>query len=162
MGLGRFTPRRLGLADEERFLGKGLAYRLPPFEEIRARRAVVVGGDDTALDTALSLREVADVNVVRRGDEFRAVAYTQDRLAEAGVDVMGHGEVVGLRGRERLEGVVVRREDESTVELKAGLVGVSIGQVPDLSGFAHRGLGLIGTKTDVDSAMAPACPACMR
>ena len=33
----RFLPRRLGLADEERFLGKGLAYRLPPLEEVRAQ-----------------------------------------------------------------------------------------------------------------------------
>ena len=44
LGLGRFTPRRLGLEDEEKYLGKGLAYRLPPREDIRARRAVVVGG----------------------------------------------------------------------------------------------------------------------
>ena len=33
LGLGRFTPRRLGLPDEERFNGRGLAYRLPPREE---------------------------------------------------------------------------------------------------------------------------------
>ena len=36
LGLGRFMPRRLGLADEERFEGKGLAYRLPPIDEIQA------------------------------------------------------------------------------------------------------------------------------
>ena len=36
LGLGRFMPRRLGLADEERFEGKGLAYRLPPIDEIAA------------------------------------------------------------------------------------------------------------------------------
>ena len=158
LGLGRFTPRRLGLADEERYLGKGLAYRLPPLEEVRAKRAVVVGGGDTALDTALSLREVADVTVVRRRDEFRAYAHTQDRFAEAGIAVVSNGEVVGLRGRERVEGVVVRRPDESTVELPADLVLVSIGQVPDLSGFAHWGLGLAGPKIDVDSAMETSLP----
>ncbi len=158
LGLGRFTPRRLGLADEERFLGRGLAYRLPPLEEVRAKRAVVVGGGDTALDTALSLREVADVTVVRRRDEFRAFAHTQDRFAEAGVDVVSNGEVVGFRGRERLEAVVVRRPDESTVELPADLVLVSIGQVPDLSGIAHWGLALAGTKIDVDSSMATSLP----
>jgi thioredoxin reductase len=158
LGLGRFTPRRLGLADEDRFLGKGLAYRLPPLEEVRAKRAVVVGGGDTALDTALSLREVADVTVVRRRDEFRAFAHTQDRFAEAGVDVVSNGEVVGFRGRERLEGLVVRRPDESTVELPADLVLVSIGQVPDLSGISHWGLELPGTKIDVDSSMATSLP----
>ncbi len=158
LGLGRFTPRRLGLEDEEKYLGKGLAYRLPPREDIRAKRAVVVGGGDTALDTALSLREVADVTVVRRRDEFRAFAHTQDRFAEAGIDVVSNGEVVGLRGRERLEAVVIRYPDESKVELPADLLLVSIGQVPDLSGVAHWGLGLRGSKIDVDSSMQSATP----
>lgn len=158
LGLGRFTPRRLGLEDEDRYLGKGLAYRLPPLEEVRAKRAVVVGGGDTALDTALSLREVADVTVVRRRDEFRAFSHTQDRFAEAGIEVVSNGEVVGLRGKERLESIVVRRPDESTVELPADLVLVSIGQVPDLSGFEHWGLGLRGTKIDVATTMETRLP----
>jgi len=158
LGLGRFTPRRLGLPDEDRFLGKGLAYRLPPLEEVRARRAVVVGGGDTALDTALSLREVAEVTVVRRRDEFRAFAHTQDRFAEAGIEVVSNGEVVSLKGKERLESIVIRRPDESSVELPADLVLVSIGQIPDLSGIQHWGLGLSASKIDVDSAMETSLP----
>jgi thioredoxin reductase (NADPH) len=158
LGLGRFSPRRLGLEGEERYLGKGLAYRLPPLEDIRARRAVVVGGGDTALDTALSLSEVADVTVVRRRDEFRAFAHTQDRFAEAGIEVVSNGEVVGLKGDERLERIVVRRPDGSTAELPADLVLVSIGQVPDLSGVSRWGLGLSGRRVDVDSAMETSAP----
>jgi ferredoxin/flavodoxin---NADP+ reductase len=158
LGLGRFTPRRLGLAGEERYLGRGLAYRLPPLEDVRARRAVVVGGGDTALDTALSLRSVADVTVVRRRDEFRAFAHTQDRFAEAGIGVVSNGEVVELQGEEHLQSVVVRHTDGTTTELPADLLLVSIGQVPDLSGFAHWGLGLSGPKIDVDSAMETRLP----
>jgi thioredoxin reductase len=158
LGLGRFMPRRLGVPDEDRFLGKGLAYRLPPLEDVRARRAVVVGGGDTALDTALSLREVADVTVVRRRDEFRAFAHTQDRFAEAGIEVVSNGEVVELKGAEHLESVVVRSTDESTRELPADLMLVSIGQVPDLSGIEHWGLGLTGAKIDVNTAMETDSP----
>jgi thioredoxin reductase (NADPH) len=158
LGLGRFTPRRLGLPDEDRFVGKGLAYRLPPLEEIRARRAVVVGGGDTALDTALSLREVAEVTVVRRRDEFRAFAHTQDRFADAGIEVVSNGEVVALKGKERLESLVVRRPDGSTVDVPADLMLVSIGQVPDLSGVRHWGLGLSGAKIDVNTAMETGSP----
>ena len=72
--------------------------------------------------------------------------------------MVSNGEVVGLKGRERLESIVVRRPDESSVELPADLVLVSIGQVPDLSGFEHWGLGLSGTKIDVDSAMETSLP----
>ena len=35
---------------------------------------------------------------------------------------------------------------------------VSIGQVPDLSGIEHWGLGLHGAKIDVDSTMATRLP----
>jgi thioredoxin reductase (NADPH) len=158
LGLGRFTPRLLGVADEERYLGRGLAYRLPPLEKIRAERVVVVGGGDTALDTALSLCEVADVTVVRRRGEFRAFAHTQDRFAEAGIEVVSNGEVSELRGGERLKSVVVRHPDGTTTELAADLVLVSIGQVPDLSGFEHWSLGLRGPRIAVDSAMETALP----
>jgi len=158
LGLGRFTPRRLGLPDEDRYLGRGLAYRLPPLEEIRAKRAIVVGGGDTALDTALSLREVADVTVVRRRDQFRAYAHTQDRFAEAGIDVVSNGEVVGLRGRSKLRSIVVKRPDGTTFELAADLVLVSIGQMPDLSGVRTWDLPITGSHIDVDSAMATETP----
>ncbi len=158
MGLGRFTPRRLGIPDEDKYLGRGLAYRLPPLDEVRAGRVVVVGGGDSALDTALSLREVAEVTVVRRRDQFRAFAHTQDRFAEAGIELVSNGEVVGLRGEEKVERVVVLRPDGSSVELPADLVLVSIGQVPDLLGVRKWDLGLDGTHLEVDSAMQTSTP----
>jgi len=158
LGLGRFTPRRLGIADEEKYLGKGLAYRLPPLDEVRARRAVVVGGGDTALDVALSLREVADVTVVRRRDEFRAFAHTQDRFADAGIRLVSNGEVVALRGGERVESVVVKRPDGTTSDVPADLVLVSIGQMPELSGVRTWDLGLDGSHLEVDSAMRTSTP----
>ena len=158
LGLGRFTPRRLGIADEERFLGRGLTYRLPPLEEVEARHAVVVGGGDSALDTALSLREVTDVTVVRRRDEFRAFAHTQDRFLEAGVGLVSNGEVVGLTGDDRVEGVVVKHTDGSVTEVPADLVLVSIGQVPELGGVRRWELGLDGGHLPVDSAMRTRIP----
>ena len=158
MGLGRFTPRRLGIPDEDKYLGRGLAYRLPPLDEVRAGRVVVVGGGDSALDTALSLREVAEATVVRRRDQFRAFAHTQDRFAEAGIELVSNGEVVGLRGDEKVERVVVVRPDGSSVEIPADLVLVSIGQVPDLLGVRKWDLGLDGTHLEVDSAMQTSTP----
>jgi thioredoxin reductase len=158
LGLGRFTPRRLSLDGEERFLGKGLAYRLPPIERISARRAVVVGGGDTAVDTALSLRDVADVTLVHRRDELRAFAHSQGRLADAGLDVITNGEVVELRGDDHLESIVVALGGDRSLELPADLLVVSIGQVPDLSGIAGWRLGIGAEHMKVDSSMQTATP----
>jgi thioredoxin reductase len=156
LGLGRFTPRRLGLDGEDRFLGRGLAYRLPPIEQISATRAVVVGGGDSAFDTALSLQQVADVTLVHRRDEFRAYAHSQQRVSEAGLAVLTGGEVVELLGGDHLESVVVALADERTVELPADLLVVTIGQVPDMSGVESWELGLGGPHIEVDSTMQTA------
>jgi ferredoxin/flavodoxin---NADP+ reductase len=158
LGLGRFTPRQLGIPDEARFLGKGLTYRLPPLEEIRAKHAIVVGGGDTALDTAMSLLDVAEVTVVRRRDEFRAFAHTQDRFLEAGIGLVSNAEVVGLLGEDRLERVVLKRTDGSTTEVPAELLLVSIGQVPDLSGVKQWDLDIAGPHLEVDSSMQTDIP----
>ena len=157
LGLGRFTPRRLGLADEARFEGKGLTYRLPPIDEVHAQHVVVVGGGDSALDTALSLRTVvANVTIVHRREEFSAYAFSQQRLAEADIRLVTNGEIVGLAGDDRLERVIIERTDASTLECPADLLMVSIGQVPELSGIKGWELGLGESRLTVDSAMAAA------
>ena len=158
LGLGRFTPRRLGLDGEDRFLGRGLAYRLPPIEQISAAHAVVVGGGDSAFDTALSLQQVADVTLVHRRDEFRAYAHSQQRVSEAGLEVVTGGEIVELLGSDHLESVVVSLADDRTVELPADLLLVTIGQVPDMSGVESWDLGLGGPHIEVDSTMQTARP----
>jgi len=158
LGLGRFMPRRLGLADEDRFEGKGLTYRLPPIERIDARHIVVVGGGDSALDTALSLRSVADVTLVHRREAFSAYAFSQQRLAEADIRLITNGEIVGLAGDGRLEQVVVALADDSTLEVPADLLMVSIGQVPELHGIERWELSLRDAHTPVSSAMEAGVP----
>lgn len=153
LGLGRFRPRRLGLDGEERFLGRGLVYRLPHIEKLSGKRVVVVGGGDTAVDSALSLQRVADVTLVHRREELRAYAHSRRLAADAGLDVMARGEVVELRGDDRLESVVVALRDDRSVEVPVDLLLVSVGQVPDLSGVAAWGLGISGSHVEVDSSM---------
>ncbi len=153
LGLGRVAPRRLGLPEEDRFIGKGLAYRLPPIEQIDAKKAVVVGGGDTALDTALSLQQVAHVTIVHRREQFSAYQFSQRRLAESGLDVVTNGNVVELQGDGRLEQVVIERTDGERLELPADLLLVSIGQTPDMAGIEEWELGLSGAHIRVDTAM---------
>jgi thioredoxin reductase (NADPH) len=158
LGLGRFMPRRLGLAGEAQFEGRGLTYRLPAIDKIDARHVIVVGGGDSALDTALSLRAVADVTLVHRREAFSAYAFSQQRLAEADIKLITNGEIVGLGGRERLQRVIVALADDSTVEVPADLLVVTIGQVPELHGIERWELSLADARTPVSSAMEAGVP----
>jgi thioredoxin reductase len=158
LGLGRFAPRRLGLQHEEWFEGHGLAYRLPPIEQIEARRVVIVGGGDSALDTALSLQDIADVTLVHRRDAWSALDFSVKRLEGSTVNVVTSGEVIELNGDGRLESVTVSLTDEGIVELPADLLFVSIGQLPDLSGIESWEIDVGAERMIVNSAMETDTP----
>jgi len=143
LGLGRFLPRRLGLQDEDRFTGHGLVYQLPAREAIVARRALVVGGGDTAVDTAMALKDIVpDVTLVHRRGALRALDHSQERLAKSGVRVLADAEIVELGGDGVLDHVLVSIENQELLEIPADLLLVSVGQVPDLGGLANWDLKL--------------------
>jgi thioredoxin reductase (NADPH) len=136
LGRGRFAPRKLGIENEDRYAGRGLFYQLPRASQIQARRAVVVGGGDTAVDTALALRRVApEVTLVHRRADLRAYRHSVARLAVSDVRVVSNAEVVGLGGDGVLEWARVSVENQELLELRADLLLISIGQVPDLRGL---------------------------
>jgi thioredoxin reductase (NADPH) len=105
----RGTPRKLGVPGEE--LPK-VVYRLIEPEQYRARRVLVVGGGDSALEAAASIAEISEPGMVTlsyRGDAFsRAKAKNRERVAAAEQD-----------GRLRLAmKSKVRRIERDTVQLE--------------------------------------------
>jgi ferredoxin/flavodoxin---NADP+ reductase len=157
LGQGRFKPRPLGLEDEARYLGRGLTYRLPPLEEVRAERILVIGGGDTAVDAALSLRQVAEVTLLHRSERLRAFGFSQEQLARSGVELLLGARLESLEGDEQVEQAVVVTGTER-VELPVDLVLVSVGQVPDLSGAEGWGLPLHDSRLAVTTAMETELP----
>jgi ferredoxin/flavodoxin---NADP+ reductase len=159
LGRGRFAPRKLGIEDEDRYAGRGVVYQLPHAAEIQARRVVVVGGGDTAVDTALALRRVAsEVTLVHRGTDLRAYRHSVDRLTVSDVRVVTNAEVVQIGGDGVLEWVRVAVENEDLLDLRADLLLISIGQVPNLHGLETWDLPLDmrGSHLPVSSAMRTA------
>jgi ferredoxin/flavodoxin---NADP+ reductase len=159
LGLGRFRPRRLGLKDEDRFAGRGLVYSLPSRESIAAHHAVVVGGGDSAVDTAIALKAIVpEVTLVHRHVTPRAYPHSLERLDASGVQVIPDAELVGLRGNGELDHVLIALHDQEAREIPADLLLVCAGQVPDLGGLAEWDLKLIldGGHLPVDSSMRTA------
>jgi ferredoxin/flavodoxin---NADP+ reductase len=161
LGLGRFRPRKLGLRDEDRFFDHGLLYRLPSIEHIDASRAVVVGGGDTAVDTAVALRAIVpNVTLVHRHLTPRAYPHSLERLDASGVEVITDAEVVELGGNGVLDHVVVAVRNQEAQEIPVDLLVVCAGQVPDLGGLANWDvkLTLEGCHLPVSTAMRTAVP----
>jgi ferredoxin/flavodoxin---NADP+ reductase len=161
LGLGRFRPRRLGLKEEARFAGRGLFYTLPSRDSIVARHAVVVGSGDTAVDMALSLKQVVpEVTLVHRHLTPRAYPHSLEQLDAAGVQIIPDAEVVGLCGNGELDHVLVAVREQEAEEIPADLLLVSVGQVPDLGELAKwdLNLNLERGRLPVDSSMRTAVP----
>ncbi len=66
----RGSPRKLNVPGEER---EKVAYRLLEPEEISGKRIVVVGGGDSAIETALSLANNNEVILSYRGEAFSRI-----------------------------------------------------------------------------------------
>ena len=75
------TPKRLGVAGEEKFIGKGVSYcaTCDGFF-FTGKHVVVIGGGNSAMDEGLFLTRFADkVTIIHRRDRLRADAILQER-----------------------------------------------------------------------------------
>jgi thioredoxin reductase (NADPH) len=72
-GLGAFQPRRLRAAGAENWEGRRIHYRVRDPDQYTAKRLIVLGGGDSALDWTLALHGKAEkITLVHRRAEYRA------------------------------------------------------------------------------------------
>ncbi len=138
--------KRLGVPGEDRYFGFGVSFCSTCDGYLyRGKKAVVVGGGNTALTDALHLRHLGvEVTVIHRRPEFRAERHLRDALAAEGVaTVMGAvvEEIAGDGGKVTAARIRVT-EDGSTREIPTDAVFVAIGLAPNTEIAEQLGLAL--------------------
>lgn len=158
-GAGAFGPNRPPLAGIEAFETTGaVQYYVRRREDFRGARVVIAGGGDSAVDWALSLRELAErVYVVHRRAKFRAAPETAAQLAAAadagGLELVIPYQLHGLRGEGgRLTGVEVADLSGGTRLLEADRLLPFYGLSMDLGPIAGWGIDLKQSHVRVDPA----------
>lgn len=151
-GVGSFTPRRLGLPEEERFLGKGLYYGVRERANFAVPHLIIVGGGDSAFDWALALYpEAGHTTVVHRRDVFSAHEDTVEQVLASPVEVLTFHEVAALHGEDRLRSVTLKHtKTGETKDVPADAVSVNIGFVADIGPLQDWGLDLDGSRIRVN------------
>ena len=148
-GAGAFGPNRPpleGLASYE--ATGGVQYYVRRREDFRGRRVVVAGGGDSAVDWALSLKDVAEkVYVVHRRAKFRAAPETAAQLDEAArrgeIELVIPYQLHALHGTDgALEAVEVATLAGETRRLEADRLLPFFGLSMDLGPIARWGLDL--------------------
>ncbi len=158
-GLGSFEPRKPPIPNIGKYEKNGVSYMVREPEDFRDKRIVIAGGGDSALDWAIYLSEVAsEVSLVHRRNEFRGALDSVEKVSELAkegkINLITGAEVVGLKGEDQLEAVVVRHKgDASEEEVRAAdhfipLFGLS----PKLGPIADWGLEIEKNAIKVDNS----------
>jgi thioredoxin reductase (NADPH) len=160
-GVGAFAPNRLeaeGAADYE---GKGVYYFVKDRSVFAGKRLLIVGGGDSAVDWALTMRDTAKkITLVHRRDFFRAHELSVTELMKSNVDIKLFYEVKRVLGDgTKVTGAVVfenRTKAETTLEVDAILV--NIGFRADLGPIKDWGLTIDGREIRVNGRMETNVP----
>jgi len=158
-GLGKISPRKLGLPREEEFVGKGLSYAVLDPSTFTRKRTLVVGGGDSAVDNALLLSDAtAQVSVAHRHATFEAQPRSVSALRQRDVALFTNTQVVGLLGGGVLEGVrLLNTQTKEETLLQIDALVVNIGLRPELGPVREWGLEMRGHFIAVDSEMQTSC-----
>lgn len=153
-GGGAFEPRKIGKPGEAELRGRGVFYGMPDIEDSRGKRVLVIGGGDSALESALSIKDVAQVTLIHMLDKWQGMdGYVEDVLASP-IRAMLETETVEIRGNGRVKSVVVRnKKTGETEELPIDVVSINVGYLMDTKIVRQWGLTLSGTQIRVDNVM---------
>lgn len=131
--------RKLGLANEDKLVGRGISYCATcDGAFFRQKTVAVVGGGNTALEDALYLADIAErVYLIHRRDSFRGEEATVARLQERGnVTFVLNSQVTKLNADKRLKSIEVTDKAGSTQTLAVSGLFVAVGRIPENQNFA--------------------------
>ncbi|MDD1683255.1 MAG: FAD-dependent oxidoreductase [Methanoregula sp.] len=133
-------PKKLGVANEEQFLGRGLSICSTCDGPLyRGKKVAVVGGGNSALQTAVEMSELApSVDLIVRSTIKADPVYVQKMKEKKNITVHLNSQVTIIEGDKFLSAVTIK--DDKGKEQKLALDGVfiEIGWLPNtdiLDGF---------------------------
>jgi len=129
--------KRLGIAGEKEFIGKGVGYcttcDAPLFKD---KKVVVVGGGNSGIEAAIDLLNIAEsIKIVEFMPKLNADQVLLDKLKDkANVEIMKNSQVLEINGSEKVEKISVKnRDDDDIKEFDVDGVFIQIGLEPNSS-----------------------------
>ena len=125
--------KKLEAEGEDKFIGKGVSYCStcdgPLFQ---GKRVAVIGGSDTAVKSALYLKDIAsEIYLVHRRDQLRAEETNQENLKKSNVKIIWNSVVERIDGDKLVRKIILKNVNTSEKqELAVDGVFIEVGEVP--------------------------------
>ena len=131
--------RKLGLANEDRLLGKGVSYCATcDGNFFKNKEVAVVGGGNSALEEALYLSDICSkVYLIHRRDVFRAEEVTVNKVNnKANIEKIYNSNVTSINGNDILESITIKNNDGNETTLNVSALFIAVGHIPENQNFA--------------------------
>jgi len=156
-GLGSFEPRKPLIENISFYEDKGVEYFIKDPEVYRNKKVIIAGGGDSALDWSIFLADIAsEVTLIHRRNEFRgaldSVEKVRDLTIAGKIKLITPAEVKEIHGDEKVEGLTVVKNDESTY-LETDHFVPLFGLSPKLGPIGNWGLDIHKNAIKVDNSL---------
>ncbi len=139
------TPKKLHIPGEDTYLGRGVSYCATCDGYLfKGKRAIVVGGGNTALTDALYLKNLGvDVMVLVNTDKFSAELALQNALKREKIPVLWSTEIQEIKGANNVSEIKAKNLHSSELKiLKTDAVFIAIGGISSNALAVEIGLRL--------------------
>ena len=132
--------KKLGVANEEQYLGRGLSICATCDGPLyKGKKVAVVGGGNSALQTALELSEIAStVDLIARSAIRGDRIYIEKLKAKKNITLHRNSQVTAVEGEKFLSAITVKNDKGEEEKLTLDGVFIEIGWLPNtdiLNGF---------------------------
>lgn len=153
-GGGAFEPRKINKPGEAELRGKGVFYGMPDIESCAGKRVLVIGGGDSALESALSLKDSSEVTLIHMLDKWQSMDGYVEQMEESKIRPMLETETLEIKGSDQVQSVVLNNKKTGvTEEIPIDVVSINIGFLMDTKIVRQWGLDLEGNQIRVDTVM---------
>jgi alkyl hydroperoxide reductase subunit F len=126
-------PRKLGVANEEQYLGRGLSICSTCDGPLyKGKRVAVVGGGNSALQTAIEMSDIAvSVDLIVRSTIRADAVYVEKLHSKKNITVHLASHITELRGEKFLSGITLQDDTGIGKALDLDGVFIEIGWLPN-------------------------------
>ena len=126
-------PRKLGVANEEQYLGRGLSICSTCDGPLyKGKRVAIVGGGNSALQTAVEMSDIAQsVSLIVRSTIRADPVYVEKLNERKNITVHTGTHVSELQGEKFLSGITIKDEQGNEQKISLDGVFIEIGWLPN-------------------------------